>query len=498
MQTVNRVLRPASELRADHWIGGKWVASPSSTEVISPYFGQAVGRVSLAGPQEVGNAVAEAREAGRAWAAVPLKERCSILFRFRDQLLANQDAIAHMAALESGKTIAEGRAGLFKGIEVLEYALSLQNLDAGGRMEVSRGVFCELRREPLGVVAGITPFNFPAMVPMWMIPIAIVVGNAFIWKPSDKTPLTSVLVARSAEAAGIPKGVLTLVQGGREAVEALVDHPDVAAVGFVGSSPVARALYTRASAHGKRALCLGGAKNHVLLMPDADPAVAVPGIMGSFTGCAGQRCMAASAMLAVGRAESKVESMIQGVVDAAARIRLGEDMGAIITKESLDKLHAAIARAENEGARILLDGRKAKAPAGYEGGFWLGPTVLDQVKPQSQAACDELFGPVLSIIRAKDLSEAMAIENANPYGNACSVFTTNGAVPEEIIARARAGMIGVNIGVPVPREPFSFGGFYESRFGHGDITGEGGVQFWSQQKKITVKWALQKDQTWMS
>lgn len=495
---MNPVIRPETSLKADHWIGGNWVASSKTAEVISPYFGQAVGTVSLAGTAEVGQAISAAREAARRWALVPLKERCSILFRFREQLIANLDEISLRIALESGKTPAEGRAGMLKGIEVLEFALSQQNLDAGGRMEVSRGVFCELRREPLGVVAGITPFNFPAMVPMWMIPIAIVVGNAFVWKPSEKTPLTSVLIARAAEAAGLPKGVLTIVQGGREAVEAIIDHPDIAAVGFVGSSPVAKSLYTRASAHGKRALCLGGAKNHVLLMPDADPAVAEPGIMQSFTGCAGQRCMAASALLAVGQNESRVEKMIQGIVEAGKKMVLGKDMGAIISRESLDKLHQAIGRAEKEGAKILLDGRKAPAPANYESGFWLGPTVMDHVKPGTSAAVDELFGPILSIVRAKDLSEAMTIENANPYGNACSVFTTNGAVPEEIIGRARAGMIGVNIGVPVPREPFSFGGFYESRFGHGDITGEGGIQFWSQQKKITVKWSMQKDQNWMS
>lgn len=498
MDNLNKIVRPSSELRADHFIGGEWISSAKTQAVTSPYFGNTVGNVSLGTAGDVEKAVGAAKAAARGWAATPLKERCSVLFRFRERLLANIDAISHSIALESGKTLAEGRAGLLKGIEVLEYALSTQNLDRGGRMEVSRGVFCELRREPLGVVAGITPFNFPAMVPMWMIPIAIAVGNAFIWKPSDKTPLTSKLIGEAAALAGLPAGVLTILQGGREAVEAIIDHPGVAAIGFVGSSPVARLVYMRATALGKRALCLGGAKNHVLLMPDADSKVAVPGIMSSYTGCAGQRCMAASVLIAVGQGESRIEDMIRGVVDASAEVRLGADMGAIITKESLEKLNAAIERAEREGAKVLLDGRKAKAPANYAGGFWLGPTVLDNVKPGSEAACDELFGPVLSIIRAKDLSQAMAIQNTSPFGNACSVFTTSGAVPEEVIAKSRAGMVGVNIGVPVPREPFAFGGFFDSRFGQGDITGDDGVRFWSQEKKVTVKWALQRDHTWMS
>lgn len=498
MESTNTIVWPKRELRADHFIGGKWTESKKTSEVVSPYFGKVVGLVSHASAKDVDRAVTEAAKAAAKWALVPLKERCQLLFRFREELMHDEKAICQMIALEGGKTLSEARAGLMKGIEVLEFALSLQNSDHGGRMEVSRGVFCEYRREPLGVVAGITPFNFPAMVPMWMIPIAIAVGNAFVWKPSDKTPLTSTLIARAAQMAGLPPGVLTIVQGGRESVEALIDHSKVSAVGFVGSTPVAKAVYERATSKGKRALCLGGAKNHILLMPDADPELAIQGVTSSFVGCAGQRCMAASVLVAVGKSQPRIEKMIESIKTSAASMRLGHDMGAIISKESLARLNKAIARAVSGGAKLLLDGRKQKPPEHYKQGYWLGPTILDQVAPESEAACEELFGPVLSIVRARDLSEALTLENANPFGNACSVFTSAGAISEEVIRRARAGMIGVNIGVPVPREPFSFGGFYDSRFGHGDITGAGGVEFWSQLKKITVKWALEKDQTWMS
>lgn len=478
-----------------NFIAGKWTPGHGVTSTItSPWTGAAIGTVHHSTRDDLDAAVAGARRGFETWSKTPIKERCGVLFKFREILLREADAIARQASEECGKTPAEAKAGLMKGVEVLEFALSLQNLDQGGRMEVSRGVSCEYRREPLGVVAGITPFNFPAMVPMWMIPIAIGVGNAFLWKPSDKTPLTSILLANAAKEAGFPDGVFTVVQGGRETVEAILDHPGIAAVGFVGSSPVAKKVYERGTAHGKRVLALGGAKNHIILMPDAEPEMASRGIADSFTGCAGQRCMAASVLVAVG----DCQKLIDGIVTQAGAIALGKNMGAIITRQSLENLNAAIDRAEKSGARILLDGRKAAAPKGMEGGHWLAPTVLDGVKPGSQAACDELFGPVLSIIRVGTLSEAIAVENSNPYGNAASVFTSTGSVAERVALEAKAGMVGVNIGVPVPREPFSFGGIQESRYGHGDITGPDGVDFWSQKKKITTKWVNPTDKNWMN
>jgi malonate-semialdehyde dehydrogenase (acetylating)/methylmalonate-semialdehyde dehydrogenase len=344
------------------------------------------------------------------------------------------------------------------------------------------------------VVANITPFNFPAMVPMWTIPICLALGNAYVWKPSDKTPLTALKIANALKEAGLPAGLLSVLHGGHETVNAVIDHPQVKAIGFVGSTKVAKLVYQRATQLGKRALALGGAKNHIVLLPDANPELSGLGISDSFTGCAGQRCMAASVLLAVGNVDAHIEKIIQ----RAASLKLGTDMGALITASQREFLVHAIDRAEKAGAKILLDGRKVKAPAGFEAGHWLGPTVLDQVQPGSEAAQVELFGPVLSIIRCRDLSEALQIENSNEYGNACSVFTSSGALAERVAKEASTGMVGINIGVPVPREPFSFGGTNASKFGHGDITGQHSLDFWSNVKKITTKWELQSDSNWMS
>jgi malonate-semialdehyde dehydrogenase (acetylating)/methylmalonate-semialdehyde dehydrogenase len=490
---------PAQPIDCSNFIQGRWQPGHGdSFEIRSPYTGQLIGRARSSTPSDVDAAVSAAALAFPAWARMPIKERCGIMFQFRQILLREADAIAHSAASECGKTFAEARAGLMKGVEVLEFALSLQNYDEGAKMEVSRGVFCEYRREPIGVVAGITPFNFPAMVPMWMIPIAITLGNCFVWKPSDKTPLTSILIANAAREAGLPDGVLTVIQGGRQTVESILDHPKVQAVGFVGSTPVAREVYRRGTANGKRVLALGGAKNHIILMPDAEKDMAARGITDSFTGCAGQRCMAASVLLAVGEEKSGIETIVDEIVAKASEIQVPRGMGALISKESRDKLTQAIGRAEKDGAKIRLDGRRQKVPASLEQGNWLAPTILDHVKPGTEAARDELFGPILSVIRVKTLSEAIAIQNSSPFGNAASVFTSSGAIAERVAQEARAGMIGVNIGVPVPREPFSFGGINESKFGHGDITGPTSLDFWSQLKKVTTKWAPSADKNWMS
>jgi malonate-semialdehyde dehydrogenase (acetylating)/methylmalonate-semialdehyde dehydrogenase len=486
----------SAALRGQNLIAGQWrdAVRGERRDVASPYTGETIGSVPMSSAEDVQAAVAAAATAASSWRLVPLKERTQVLFRFRELVLSHLDELGTSAAAESGKTIGEAKAGVLKGIEVAEFALSLQNLDAGGALEVSRGVSCEVRREPLGVVAGITPFNFPAMVPMWMFPIAVTVGNSFILKPSEKVPLTACRLGRLMALAGYPPGVFSIIHGGREAVDAIVDHPGVAAVGFVGSTAVARSVYARAAGHGKRALCLGGAKNPILLAPDADPAIAVPGVVDSFTGCAGQRCMAASLLIAIG----DTDPLVDAIVARAGQLQLGKDMGAIIDRTSLGRLEAAIDRAAASCATLRLDGRKPSAPDGFRGGHWLGPTILDHVEPSSQAAVDELFGPVLSIIRVKTVDEALAIEAKSGYGNACSVFTSRGAVARAVAERATAGMVGVNIGVPVPREPFSFGGTKQSRFGAGDLTGAGGVELWTQLKKITSKWSAQSDASWMS
>jgi malonate-semialdehyde dehydrogenase (acetylating) / methylmalonate-semialdehyde dehydrogenase len=462
-------------------------------EVHSPYTGQLLGSVPDSTPAELDEAVQAATVAAREWGRWSLKERTAPLFRFRALLLEHIASLSHSVAAESGKTLAEARAGLEKGIEVVEYALSLQNLEQGASLEVSRGVRCELRREPLGVVAGITPFNFPAMVPMWMFPIAVTLGNAFILKPSEKVPFTALRLAELMQQAGYPDGVFSVVHGGIGTVHALLDHPDIAAYAFVGSSKVAASVYTRAAERGKRMLALGGAKNALILLPDADPQLAISGVVASFTGCAGQRCMAGSLLIAVGDCDRLIEAITQ----QAAAVRLGSDMGAIINGAAQARLVAAIARAQSDGAHVLLDGRNAQPPAGYGQGSWLGPTILDEVTPDSAAATEELFGPVLSIVRVGSLREALELEARSPYGNATSVFTQSGAHARFVSDHASSGMIGVNVGVPVPREPFSFGGTKASRFGHGDITGAGGVELWTKLKKVTSKWG-QSDGSWMS
>lgn len=487
---------PEAPIECANLIAGE-LQNPQNVEridVISPYTGAAIGTVPLSGADEVARAVEAAKLAFETWRRVPLRERTALLFKFRELVLNRIDDLSHLAAAECGKTVAEARAGVLKGVEIIEFASSLQNMDDGASLEVSRGVTCELRREPLGVVAGITPFNFPAMVPMWMYPTAVTLGNAFILKPSEKVPLTAQLSGELMTEAGYPPGVFQIVHGGRESVEALCDHPDIQAVGFVGSTPIAKAVYTRATANGKRALGLGGAKNHFLVLPDADPDVTVDGVVRSFTGCAGQRCMAASLMVAVG----DVQPLIDKIVAHTKTLKLGTDMGAIITKADHERLHGNLETAISEGAKLVLDGRGATAPDGFENGYWLSPSILDGATFEMECANKELFGPILTIVHVDTLDEALALQAKSPYGNAYSVFTTRGATARYVAEHAEATMVGVNIGVPVPREPFSFGGAKASKFGSHDMTGWGGVDFWSRQKKITTKWALQPDATWMS
>ena len=492
---MNRVEIPSSPIECPNLIGGEWVkGSGNKTDIYSPYSGNVVGSFNTPDQKELDSALELANKAFERWSKAPLKERTQIMFRFREILLRDIEKFANTISLESGKTLNESRAGVMKGIEVLEFALSIQNLDNGAKMEVSRGVHCEFRRVPLGPVLSITPFNFPAMVPMWTIPISITLGNAYVWKPSEKTPLTATLVGQALIEAGLPNGVLTIINGAKQEVNALIDSPLIKAVAFVGSSKIAKMVYERAAVNGKRALALGGAKNHIILLPDADPEMCGVGIADSFTGCAGQRCMAASVLLAVG----DVDKQIEKIKERAQSTTCGDKMGAIITKEQLNFLNEAIDEAVKEGATLLLDGREFKKPDGYNEGYWIAPTILDNVKPNSKASKNELFGPILSIIRCENISQALEIENANEYGNAASVFTNNGAMAEKVAANANAAMVGINIGVPVPREPFSFAGMNNSKFGHGEITGEQSIHFWTNLKKVTTKWEMQKDHNWMS
>lgn len=462
-------------------------------EVISPLDGAAIGSVQVAGAAAVDEAVQRAANAFQSWGVTPVKERVQPLFRFKQLVETNIRELSELVSAENGKTPPEAEAGIRKGLEVVEYATALPVLGQGGKLEVSRGVDCFTRRYPLGVVAGITPFNFPAMAPLWMYPLAIATGNTFLLKPSEQTPLTSVRMGELLLESGLPENVFQVVQGDRETVEQLLDHAGIAAAAFVGSTKVAKLVYERGIAHGKRVLALGGAKNHLVVVPDADPGLTAANVVSSATGCAGQRCMAASVLITVGDCSAVMEA-----IEAEMRkVVAGENMGAIISAAAKERIEGYIDRAEASGAKIAVDGRGV-AVSGKEGGFYVGATLIDGVDAGGECACDEIFGPVLTVLHVDTLDEALAIENANPYGNAASIYTSSGATARYFEERASSGMIGVNIGVPVPREPFSFGGWNQSRFGVGDITGEDGIRFWTKEKKITQKWSASAAQNWMS
>ena len=451
---------------------------------MNPSDGSLLSRVPLSSAAEVDAAVRAAREAFPAWSATPIKERVQVFYRYRGLLERHFDELAALITEEHGKIRSEAEAEVVKAIELTEFACSLPQIVAGEVLEVSRGVECRIDRYPVGVVASIVPFNFPSMVPHWTIPNAIALGNCMILKPSELVPLSAGRIAELLAEAGLPPSVFNLVHGGQEVVEAICDHPEIAAVSFVGSTRVAKLVYRRATANLKRALALGGAKNHLFVLPDADPQLTSTNVVGSMSGCAGQRCMAGSVMLAV----PETDAIVRQVVAHARTIVPGENLGPVISWEAKQRIEGYIEEAVIAGATLVLDGRGATVP-GREGGFWIGPTILDQVRPEMKIAREEVFGPVLVIVRAGDLDEALAIENASPYGNAASVFTESGGLARYVTERASAGMVGVNVGVPVPREPFSFGGWNESKFGAGDITGRGSIEFWTRAKKTTTKWS---------
>lgn len=478
-----------------NYIDGNFVdASTTKTlDVISPLDGNLLSTVPLSAATDLDTAVQAAKAAFPKWSKIPIKERVQVFFRYKYLLEKNLDELAELVSEENGKTIGESIAEIEKCIELTEFACSLPQLVTGEILEVSKGVECRTERIPLGVVASIVPFNFPAMVPNWTIPNAIALGNCMIIKPSEKVPLTLTRVAMLLKEAGLPDGVFNIVNGDSEIVEAICSHPDIEAVTFVGSTKVAKIVYQKATQNFKQCLALGGAKNHLIVLPDAKPEMTAQNITASMSGCAGQRCMAASAMVAVG----EVDHIINKICDEAKKVVPGKNLGAVISKESKTRIEKYITEAEQQGAKILVDGRNATV-AGKEQGTYVGPTVIDFVQPDMAVAKEEIFGPVISIIRTKNLEEAVAIENANPYGNAASVFTQNGSYARYVMDKASAGMIGVNVGVPVPREPFSFGGWNESKFGSGDITGKSSIEFFTKLKKSTVKWNPEAGVNWMS
>ncbi|MDE3183667.1 MAG: CoA-acylating methylmalonate-semialdehyde dehydrogenase [Bacteroidota bacterium] len=478
-----------------NFVNGKKVDSSSQKflDVISPVDGTCLSKVCLSNTKDLDEAVQAASKTFLSWSKTPIKERVQVFYKYKTLLERDIDFLAELCTEENGKTLSESRAEVEKSIELTEFACSLPQLVAGEVLEVSRGVECKVEHVPLGVVASIVPFNFPNMVPNWTIPNAIALGNCMIFKPSEKVPLSAGRLALLLKEAGLPDGVLNIVNGDSEIVEAICKHPKIKAVSFVGSTKIAKIVYQKATHHYKRCLALGGAKNHLIVLPDAIPSMTAQNVAASMSGCSGQRCMAASAMVGVGN----VDNIINKIVEEAKKIIPGKNLGAVINKASKERIEKYITEAEEQGAKILLDGRKAKVE-GKENGTYVGPTVIDHVKPEMAVAREEIFGPVISIMRTNTVDEALEIENANPYGNAASVFTQNGGMARHIIERASAGMIGVNVGVPVPREPFSFGGWNESKFGVGDITGKSSIEFWTQLKKSTVKWNAEAGVNWMS
>jgi len=469
-----------------NWIGGFDAVSASSQtlDVTTPYWGKNIATIPLSGSDDLDAAVEAASKAWPAWRDTPVGTRTQVMFQLKSLMERDYKELAELVALENGKTIPEAKGSIDRGIDVIEFSTSFTNVLRGEVLTVSKGVSCESLYEPIGVVAGITPFNFPVMVPLWMIPIAITAGNCFILKPSEQTPLSAMKMAELMSEAGLPAGVFSVLNGAKNAVQAITDHPNIKAVAFVGSSKIAEIVYSRSTANGKRALCLGGAKNHLIVTPDANEQTTVNGVISSSMGSAGQRCMAASVMVGV----DNVDGIIDAVVNNSRNLKLGEDMGAVISAAAKDRISSMIDEAEQDGAQIILDGRNVDPPANYENGYWLGPTIIDQAKPDMTCAQEEIFGPVLTIVRAGSLEEAIEIENGSLYGNAASVFTTSGSVSRYVSENASAGMVGVNVGVPVPRDPFSFGGWNRSKYGHGDITGTSGLSFWTDLRKVTSRW----------
>ncbi|HUJ15749.1 MAG TPA: CoA-acylating methylmalonate-semialdehyde dehydrogenase [Thermoanaerobaculia bacterium] len=470
-----------------NYIGGTFVDGNGSKhlDVTNPANGEVISRVPLSPASEIDRAVQAAKKALPGWAGLPIKERVQVFFRYKTLLEKHIDELSALVTEENGKVDSEARAEVLKSAELTEFACSLPQITAGEVLEVSRGVECRVERFPVGIVASITPFNFPNMVPNWTLPNAIALGNCMILKPSEQVPLSAGRIAELLREAGLPEGVFNVVHGGQETVEAICDHPDIEGITFVGSSRVAKIVYRRGTSNLKRVLALGGAKNHLIVMPDAEPDMTSSNVVASMSGCAGQRCMAASVMMAVGKTDH--------IIDRMVNITRGLKIGPVISQEAKQRIESYITEAEKSGAKVLVDGRGKLGP-----GYWVGPTLIDHVTPEMRIAQEEVFGPVMVIIRAKDVDDALNVQHRSRYGNAASVFTESGGVARYVMENASAGMVGVNVGVPVPREPFGFGGWNESRFGVGDITGRGSIEFWTKSKKMTTKWNKEAGVNWMS
>ena len=479
-----------------NFIAGKWVESKSEKrKVISdPATLEPIGEVPESTPEEVSEAIASARTAFIDWSRTSVKDRVQYLFRFNALIEKHMDELSEILVREHGKMLPDAKGDVQRGKEVVEFTIGMPDVLAGDALfDVASDIDVRMAREPVGVAAGATPYNFPAMIPLWMLPISIACGNTFILKPSDVTPLTSIRLVELLEETGLPHGVVSVVHGSKGVMEVLMDDSRVNAISFVGSSAVAEQVYSRSAAAGKRVIALGGAKNHLVVMPDADVDKTAAAVINSAFGCTGQRCMAAGVLILVG-SRFEQNRFFAPIVDRGAALRLGHglypqkyDMGPLTTAAMRDRVDRYTRIGIHEGATLSLDGRLVRSKD-YPDGFFVGATVFDNVDPKMAVSLDEIFGPVLSVIRVDSLEEAIKIENNNPYGNAASIFTSSGPAARSFARRASAGMIGINVGVPVPRDPYAFGGWNRSAFGAGDITGSAAVRFWTRDKKITERW----------
>jgi malonate-semialdehyde dehydrogenase (acetylating) / methylmalonate-semialdehyde dehydrogenase len=478
-----------------HWIGGeRRHEAERYGDVTDPATGAVTRRVAFASSDDVDRAV-EAASAGFAtWSAQSLARRSNVMFRFRELLAERAAEMARVITAEHGKTVDDARGEVQRGLEVVEFACGAAHLLKGEKSDsVATGVDSHSLRQPLGVSVGITPFNFPAMVPMWMFPLALACGNAFILKPSEKDPSASLLMAEWLAEAGLPDGAFNVLHGDRETVEALLRHPGIASISFVGSTPVAKFIYETATAAGKRVQALGGAKNHAVVLPDADVDIAADAIASAGYGSAGQRCMAISAVVAVGAAGDALAAALEARVDA---VQVGpgaepdSQMGPLVTGAARDRVVAAIETGEAEGAELRRDGREVSV-SGHEDGFWVGPTLFDRVTPEMSVYREEIFGPVLVLLRAESFDEALELVNSNPYGNGSAIFTTDGRAAREFEQRVQTGMVGVNVPIPVPMAYYSFGGWKQSLFGDLHVHGREGVLFYTRGKVVTERWPEQ-------
>ena len=477
-----------------HWIGGKpWDGEAERHgDVYDPATGQVTAQVDFASPAEVDLAVAAAKDAFTTWRHVSLARRATTLFAFRELVRDHATELAKLITEEHGKVAADAAGEVARGLEVVEFACGIPHLLKGGYSEnVSTNVDSYSIRQPVGVVAGITPFNFPAMVPMWMFPLAIACGNTFVLKPSEKDPSASLLIASLWAEADLPDGVFNVIQGDKVAVDAILSHKDIAAVSFVGSTPIARYVYENGTAHGKRVQALGGAKNHMVVLPDADLDLAADAAVSAGFGSAGERCMAISAVVAV---DPIGDELIGKIKDRIANLRVGpgtderSEMGPLVTGPHRDRVASYLDSGVREGATLAVDGRVHPVIGGADAGFWLGPSVLDHVTPQMSCYTDEIFGPVLSVLRASSYEEAVELVNSNPHGNGTAIFTNDGGAARRFVSEAEIGMVGVNVPIPVPMAYYSFGGWKASLFGDTHVHGTEGIHFYTRGKVVTSRW----------